>query len=441
MATPAERRVRIFSSDVVVPVTSAPIEGASVATRDGRILDVGDRSHLLRSYPGAEEFRWEGVLIPGLVNAHTHLQYTRFAELGATPHASFEEWSIAFDLLYDPRSKTEDWRAAALEGAEMALSSGTTTVADICTDLPAIGVLRDSGLSGYSFLEVMGYAWDDWKGEGRDHILSQLASARIIESPARHVGLSPHAPYSLDTRVLADLARLAQESSLRLHTHLAESEFEDSYYRDGTGPLADFVAGFRPDFQILVEGGAALTSAEFAHQVGLLDADGHVAHGIYLDVDGRALLRATNTPVALCPRSNATIGLNPPPIAAYLTEGNGISIGTDSLASSPSLDLLEDVRLLRTLAQEQGYQEDDLCSRLLRAATLGGAAALGMDHGDQAVGSIEPGKRADLALFDIATTAAFAEESLVEDGAGKCMATVVGGEIRFENAAGVRHKM
>jgi cytosine/adenosine deaminase-related metal-dependent hydrolase len=136
--------------------------------------------------------------------------------------------------------------------------------------------------------------------------------------------------------------------------------------------------------------------------------------------------------VALCPRSNATIGLNPPPIAAYLAEGNGICIGTDSLASSPSLDLLEDVKLLRDLALDQGYEAEDLSRRLLRAATLGGAKALGMDSGEQGVGSLESGKRADLAVFDLATTAESAETSVVAEGSGRCIATILAGELRAD---------
>lgn len=420
----------VASADVVIPIGAPPLDRASVATRNGLILEVGDREHILRRYPEAEERRWAGVLMPGLVNAHTHLQYTLFAELGATKHAGFEEWSVAFDHVYRDRSETEDWLGAAVLGAGMALRSGTTTIADICTDIAAMGALRDAGLSGYSFFEALGCDWVEWANGSREQFLDQVNAARASETGSWRVGISPHAPYSLDTPVLADIAAISRASGMRLHTHLAESEFEDVYYRAGIGPLADFVATFRPGFEVLADGGTGLSSAEFASQTGLLDTACHVAHGIYLDAEGRSILRDTCTPVALCPRSNATIGLSPPPIADYLSEGNSICIGTDSLSSSPSLDLLEDVRLLRDLAIEQGYDAPDLSSRLLAAATVGGADALGMDRAG-GVGLIESGRRADFAVFSVDTSSKEAESYVVAAGAGNCTATIVGGELRF----------
>lgn len=421
----------MFSADTVVPISRPPLPDASVAARAGRILQVGERKRVLAAYPKAKEVRWHGVLIPGLVNTHTHLQYTGFSALGAMQFSGFEEWSIAFDELYATRLRDEDWLGAARSGAELAVRSGTTAIADICTDIDAVTAIRDAGLSGYTFFEVMGYDWREWRAGGRERVLNEIRTALITQTPTARIGISPHAPYSLDTPVLAELVELALEADLPVHTHLAESEFEDTYYRSGTGPLADFVGRFGREFQILREGGNGTSAAQFAASLGLLGRKRHVAHGIYVDPEDRAILRETRTPVALCPRSNAVIGLDPPPVAAYLEEGNAICVGTDSLASSPSLDLLGDVRALRDLALEQGYERSDLSRRLLEAATIGGAQALHMDSGRHAVGSIEPGKRADFAIFPTHGSQQDPETSIVQLGAGSCVATVVGGEIRF----------
>lgn len=422
--------VRVFSADVVLPITAPPIEAGSVATQDGRILECGNRDDIASRYPGHEELRWSGILMPGLVNAHTHLQYTGFAHLGQVRYAGFEDWSRAFDEVYAERFQTEDWYGAATAGAEMALRSGTTTIADICTDIEAFTAIRDTGLSGCTYYEIMGWDWGQWQQHGREHEIGRIKEAVSMRTANARVGISPHAPYSLDTPVLADVASLARWFELPSHTHLAESTYEDAYYRTGEGPLADFVETFGRQFEILREGGTGLSSAEFARSVDLVGEGCHVAHGIYLGGSDRALLRDSRTPVALCPRSNAVIGLDPAPIADYLREGSPICVGTDSLASSPSLDLLEDVRLLRDLAVEQGYTSADLSRRLVAAATIGGARALRTKTGRQGVGSLESGKRADFAVFAVESSARSAEDRLVEAGAGSCVASIVAGELR-----------
>lgn len=419
----------IHSADVVVPVTSPPIADASVAVQEGVILAVGPRRVVTEQVGPAEEVRWDGVLMPGLVNAHAHLQYHGMAELGRTVHADFEVWSEAFDEMYDEIRSTEDWSAAALAGGIEAIRTGTTTIADICTDIPAAGALPATGLSGISFIETLGHNERRWAEGERTIFLQMLEAARPLLTPGFQLGVSPHAPYSIDTAVLADVANIGRAAGLRIHTHLGESTFEDDYYRTGTGPLADFVETFGRGFKILADRGAGMSAAEFANDLGLLGSDCHVAHGIYIDAPGRQLVRDTNTPVALCPRSNATIGLDEAPVAAYLEEGSPICVGTDSLSSSPSLDLLEDVKALSDIATRQGYDRPDLARRLLRAATIDGAAALGMATGDFRVGALEPGSRANMAVLALAASVEDTEHAIVAQGAGACIATVIAGAI------------
>jgi cytosine/adenosine deaminase-related metal-dependent hydrolase len=150
----------------------------------------------------------------------------------------------------------------------------------------------------------------------------------------------------------------------------------------------------------------------------------HVAHGVHVDAADRAILREHQTVVALCPRSNEILQAGTAPIAGYLADANPIAVGTDSLASSPSLDLLADVKRLRDLSREQGYSEPDLGLRLIQAATLGGAQALGDDR----LGRLVPGGLADLAVFEVPTDQD-PYDSLVEHGEGRCTATVLSGRL------------
>jgi cytosine/adenosine deaminase-related metal-dependent hydrolase len=156
-------------------------------------------------------------------------------------------------------------------------------------------------------------------------------------------------------------------------------------------------------------------------ELGGLGPDVHVAHGVHVDARDRALLRERQTVVALCTRSNAVLQAGEAPVADYLSEGNPVAIGTDSLASVPDLDLLAEARATRDLARKQGHEHPD--EAIVRALTLGGAQALGQD-----LGTLHPGGRADLAVFDVPTDGD-PHEALLEHGPRRCVATVLGGRI------------
>ncbi len=158
--------------------------------------------------------------------------------------------------------------------------------------------------------------------------------------------------------------------------------------------------------------------------LGALGPDSHVAHGVQCDAADRALLREHGTTVALCPRSNATLGVGEAPVAAYRAEGNPVAVGTDSLSSAPSLDLLADLAALREIAARQGSPEPGLDRWLVEAATVGGARAMGLDD----IGVLRPGARADLAAFDL-DPAADPYAELVRHGAGRCIGTVLAGQV------------
>lgn len=417
--------VTIHSAPVVVPVSSEPLADGAVAVSGDRIVAVGPTAEVVAAHPGAGHREWTGALMPGLVNAHTHLQYTSFVAVGADPHPTYVDWSARFVDEYEAR-RGEDWRAGARAGLEASVAAGVTCLADIVTDVEAMDVLFEAGVSGVTYYEIIGVDMERWEGGVAEQVTHILSRATVTE--AARVGLSPHAPYSIDAPVLGEAAGLARRLGVRLHVHLAESDTEDAFYRTGTGALAERVASrVRRPWAVLTGGGVGLGAAEFAEASGLLGRDSHMAHGVYLGSAGRRLLAARGTYVALCPRSNLTVGIDPPPVADYLRERGLIAVGTDSLASTRSLDLMEDVGLLRQLAVAGGYDRADLDRRLLEAATRGGAAALGLDR---LLGTLEAGKRADLAVFEVEVDPRRVERSLVESGAGACVATVVAGQVR-----------
>jgi cytosine/adenosine deaminase-related metal-dependent hydrolase len=417
--------VTVHVAGAVVPIAAPPIAGGAVAVAGDAIAAVGQRDAVLAQHPRAEVREWDGVITPGLVNAHTHLQYTSFGAVGGQPYPTYVGWAERFVEEYRARAG-EDWRATALAGIEAGLRSGTTCFADVVTDVEAMDVLVAAGVAGVAYYEIIGTDAEQW-ATGVEALVRDVLTTAPRTAHAG-VGLSPHAPYSVSLPVLEASTALTRRLGLRIHTHLAEIDSEEELYRTGTGVWAERVrARVRPPWPLLAGGGSGLGAAELAERYGLLGRDCHVAHGVHLDEAARHRLAATGTYVALCPRSNLTVGAGPPPIAAYLREAVPFAVGTDSLGSTGSLDLLADVALLRRLAAEGGYQEPDLDRRLLHAATAGGAAALGLDG---VLGALAPGRRADLAVFAVDPEPEHVERALVESGAGTCVATFTAGRRR-----------
>jgi len=417
-------RNRILAADWVVTQTGAPIEKGVVVVEGAKIAWVGHEAGLPSQFARQAVDRFAGVITPGLVNAHTHLQYTGFAALGKRQFTSFEHWADEFEVEYLAVTSPDEWTRAAAQGVKLAINSGTTSLAEIITNDAARGALAAHFAGGIEYLEVISEIDRSWAGGGRDAFLQRLAAPSQSQ-----VGISPHAPYSVDPDVITDLVRLAHDTDLRLHTHLGESGFEDALYEHGIPRVLDVFGDLRDEYVLVREGGRGMKAAVFADSIGLICPRCHIAHGVYFDRAQRDLLLAQGTQVALCPRSNAVIGLDRAPVADYLREGHEIAVGTDSLASSPSLDLMGDVKALAMIAREQGYEGDDLHARLIRAATVGGARAMGLADG---YGRLVAGGPADLAAFALGVSGDRVEQALVEGAEGACVLTMAAGRVLFD---------
>ena len=291
----------------------------------------------------------------------------------------YVHWADRFLEEYAAR-RDDDWRATALDGIAAGLRSGTTCFGDVVTDVAALDVLVAAEVPGVAYLEIIGVDAERWEGGVGAEVTELLTSApRTAAVPGRAV--AARARTASPSRCCGRRRALARRLGLRIHTHLAEIDSEDELYRTGTGVWADRIRPRHdrgwPQFD---DGGVGPRRRRVRRRVRAARADSHVAHGVYLGRDGRRLLADAGTSVALCPRSNLTVGIDPPPVADFLREGVPFCVGTDSLGSNASLDLLADVALLRRLAVEGGYGAADLDRRLLAAATVGGAAALGLER-------------------------------------------------------------
>jgi cytosine/adenosine deaminase-related metal-dependent hydrolase len=373
----------------VAPMDGPPIRDAAVVISGGVVVDVGPAQAVRARRLGATiEDLGDALLAPGLVNAHTHLELSTLAA-GPSP-ASFADWLISLMArLSADRDRAE---AAAqrgtLAGVAQCLRFGVTTVGDITGNARVTrAVLRGSPLRGVSFGEVRAMA------TRRGLLDAQLGEAADVSTAGGKLtpGLSPHAPYTVEPDGYRKCLERAARAGLPLTTHLAETPDEAAFLRDHSGPLRD-VWDWRGGWDDAVptfEGGPI----RFAKSLGLLDAPTLLAHVNYCDDDELDLLAAGRASVAYCPRTHAYFGHPPHRWREMLGRGINVCIGTDSCASSPDLNLLDDVRLLHRIAPEVP------ALTLWQMATARAAEAIGV--GD-VVGTIAPGKAADLIAFDAA---------------------------------------
>ena len=402
--------MRTLSASWVVPVEGDPIaDGAVAIADDGTIAAVGPSSEL-----GAGE-RFDGcVIVPGFVDCHTHLEYAVYAGFGdGLPFSSWIGMHVARKSLLD----LDDMRAIATDGAHECLRSGITTVGDCSFAGAAAEAAAETGLRAIVYLEVFGR---DASALGRFEELR--ARVQPAASDLVRLGVSPHAPYTCTLELYEACAGLG----LPVATHLAESVSERLYLLDGSGDWSAFAELLVPP--------PGTTGIRLLAGAGLLSPGVTAAHCVDVDDEEIALLAASGVGVAHCPRSNGFLGCGVAPVEELLAAGIPVGIATDSPASTPSFDVFEELRAAIVAARARAGRPDALpAARALELATLGGARVLGI--ADE-VGSLVPGKQADLAVvslegspFDPVEDAAAAV--VLGGSPDRVAATLVRGEDRY----------
>ena len=402
--------MRILSADWVVPVEGLPIEGGAIAIADdGTIAAVGTAADLGRGE------RYDGcVIVPGLVNAHTHIEYAVYAGFG--DGLPFVPW-IGMHIQRKEALDLDDMVAIATVGAHECLRSGITTVGDCSFSGAAATAAAATGLRAVVYLEVFG---QDVSALDRFHEMH--ARIEPLLSDRVRVGISPHAPYTCTIEVYRACAALGLPQA----THFAESAAEREWLVGGAGdwsPLAGFLVP-PPG-----ETGIRLLAAE-----GLLDSSLVAAHCVHADAEEIELLATHCVGVAHCPRSNGYLGCGVAPLEELRAAGVAVSIATDSPASTPSFDMFEEIRSAIIGARSRAGRPDALpAADALELATLGGARVLGLaDH----IGSLVAGKQADLTVISLADSPFDPVEdpvmaAVLGGSPDRVAATLVAGEERY----------
>ncbi len=368
----------------ILPVTEPPIRDGIIAV-EGRCIDAVMLSH--ESDRGGAEDLGDVILVPGLINAHTHL------ELGPLPPAPDRPEDLVDWLLRVIASQHELKRetlsertvTTVAEGVAASLAAGVTTVGDITrfSDLTR-PILRSGPLGVVSFGEVLGI------GKSRQQVGERLrlAADPQYDSECLSTALSPHAPYSIEAAGIERVVGHAREHDMRTCIHLAESVEEIQFLETGRGRFRELLERIGVwDDAIPIP---RTTPVRWLCDLGALGPECVIAHGNYLDDEEIELLCATGTSVAYCPRTHDYFAHQRHPVVQLLGGGVNVCVGTDSLASNPSLSVLEELVFLREMHPELSPEV------ILAMGTINGARALGLA---QRVGSLEPGKQADLAVF------------------------------------------
>lgn len=372
----------------VFPVESPPIEQGCVTIQEGRIAWVGSASER-----DGDIDLGNTAIVPGFVNAHTHLELDPLDD-SDTAGSSDDMVSWLRRVVAQRRITTEETlRSAAVRNLASAIAAGTTMVADVTSAGASWDAVAAAAVRGVVFAELIGLKRD--RGLHTSEIawrwLGKIRPEHQILACARP-GLSPHAPYS----TAGWLYHKAAGSRMPLTTHLAELPEELRLLEHRDGPLREFlqdIGAWDDDWDPI-----GPRPSDYIRKGELRHADWLIAHGTYLDPDDFWQLRPESAPdgqrvaVAYCPRTHARFGHAPHPFRKLIDKGAIVCIGTDSLASTPTLSVLDELRFL--------HERDPSIpgGLLLAMGTLFGAWAL---RADSATGSLKAGKSADLAVISL----------------------------------------
>ena len=396
--------VIIYCARWVLPVSSSPVEEGAVAVDSERIVGVGARTEIVERFPDGTVAHFDNaVILPGLVNAHTHLELTAMRGFLEKEEGDFFAWLKKLTVARLERMNADDLHVSAAWGACEAARAGITCVGDASdSGLTSMRAVREVGLRGVVFQESFGPDPRLAK-ENLEKLQTKVLELREVETPLVKVGVSPHAPYTVSAPQLELIAEFATTEKLPLMMHAAESAAEDQLLREGLGLFAEGLAKrgieWRP---------AGTSTIQYLKQRGVLSTRPLLTHCIRVDEADIETMAEMNSRIAHCPKSNAKLGHGHAPLSRFIDKGIAVGLGSDSVASNNTCDILEETRFATLFsrasrAESRGHSEHGMIDsrEALTLATLGGARSLGLES---QVGELREGLQADLTVLSLKGT-------------------------------------
>jgi len=379
----------ILKSKYLLPISSSPFEDGGILIDDGIIIDI-DKFDVIKQRNGNVKTKdiGEAIIVPGFVNVHSHAEYSVFR--GFIREKPFFEW-IKSLICYHKYLTREEFEISAKLGILRMLSTGITTLADSTYSGVTFDILKLFGLKGIVFQEVFGP--DDQENQGALDDLKRKVEKMQEEAEGTKIkiGVSPHTIYTVSEGLLLKVCEYAAENDLPVSIHVAETKEESEFIRYGRGIIAENFK--KRGIPWKAKGKSVI---EYLREIGLFETGCrfqfvHLTQINELDIE---ILSEHDVSAALCPCSNAMLGVGISPISGIIKGRINVGFGTDSMASNGDLCMFEEMRA--GLLLQRGKSKDIFSiktDQMVKYATLNGAKCLSLDR---AIGSLEKGKSADL---------------------------------------------
>ncbi len=401
--------MKIIAADHVLPISSGPIAHGAVAIDGTQIAAVGTRDEIESKFPGVEvEDLGEAAIMPGMVNCHSHLEITSMRGALDDVEHDFAAWLLKLNGLRAELSD-EDILAAAVNGALEGARAGVTCFGDIGRMGHAgVHALKTVGLRGVVFQETEFSPDNRTADDDFLKLAAKFEQLKSEETELVRVGISPHSPYTVGSRLFELIAQYAIINRVPLTIHAAESMNEHELMTEGTGFFTSVYEKYGVDWN-----SPHCTPIEYLERLGVLSTQPLLAHCVTVSDSDIQKVAANGAKIAHCPKSNAKFGHGYAPFEAFLKAGITVGLGSDSVASNNTCDILEESRFATLSARNRSkcgsphevraFPSGFISAKqMLETATLGGARALGLDG---QIGTLDPGKQADIAVVSLANIA------------------------------------
>lgn len=412
----ARHEAMILRAQYVMPSSHEVFEDGALLVVGDELVDVGSYRTLRKQSLGKTFDLGEMVLLPGFINAHTHLELTPLR--GKIPPPSrFVEWILTVRQLRENLEPEEIVRGVE-EGIRESLKGGATTLVDVTFTGLSEEPLRRSPIRKLMHFETLGF--DGVRSES-SWLQLRRRLAQTSNDSLMTVGISPHAPYSTSKELYRECLFLAEEKGYPLCSHVAETPEEETFLRDGSGDFRDLLESLGIDLDGWSPPGT--TPVRYLHSLGFFSRSPLLVHGNYVRHEDIPILRDENVTVVYCPRSHTYFGHGRHPFEKLFALGVNVALGTDSLASTPSLSMLDELRFLHRRHPHLSPE------RVLTFATLNSAKNLRVGA---RIGSLRAGWKADLIGIRIPLGGRrLAERILAEEA--QVVFTMVGGTVAYRS--------
>jgi len=392
--------MNLLSADFILPISAEPIYGGAIAIDGTEIVAVGTQEELAGKFPEVtpENFG-EAVIMPGLVNCHSHLEITAMRGFLDDVEADFYSWLMKLTTTRGERLNEADIKIAALAGALEGARAGVTCFGDIGRfGIAGFEALKANGLRGVLFQETDFSPVNETADEDFVRLKDKFLRLRETETELVRVGLSPHSPYTVSRRLFEKITEYALAENIKITVHAAESNEEDEFFQTGAGFFAELYRKANLDWNA-----PQMSPVKYLADIGVLQAKPLLVHCVKVSDADVELIAMSNSRIAHCPKSNAKFGHGIAPLEKFLDAKIRVGFGSDSVASNNACDIMEESRFAALFARTTKNRKRFLnAEEIIKTATLGAAQALQLDA---EIGTLQPGKQADLIVISLADIA------------------------------------